>query len=90
MKGGPAHWGEPLVTRGQVGKPNGAFAVDTLTMPYENPWKALLFSGDLDFFPNGDAAIGTVHGDVWRVHGIDDKLEHLTWQRIATGLFQPG
>ena len=89
MRGGPAHWGEPLVTRGQLGKPNGAFAVDTLTMPYENPWKALLFSGDLDFFPNGDAAVGTVHGDVWRVHGIDEKLEHLTWQRIATGLFQP-
>jgi hypothetical protein len=89
MKGGPAHWGEPLATRGQIGKPNGAFAVDTLTMPYENPWHALLFSGDLDFFPNGDAAVGTVHGDVWRVRGIDDKLEHLTWQRIATGLFQP-
>jgi sugar lactone lactonase YvrE len=88
-KGGPAQWGEPLATRGELGKPNGAFAVDTLTMPYENPWHALLFSGDLDFFPNGDAAVGTVHGDVWRVRGIDDKLEHLTWQRIATGLFQP-
>lgn len=87
--GGPAHWGKPLVTRGEVGKASGAFAVDTLTMPYENPWHALMFAGDLDFFPNGDAAVCTVHGDVWRVRGLDEKLEHLTWQRIATGLFQP-
>ena len=88
-RGGPAHWGEPLATRGQVGPASGAFAVDTLTMPYENPARALMFAGDLDFFPNGDAAVCTVHGDVWRVRGIDEKLEHLTWQRIATGLFQP-
>jgi hypothetical protein len=30
-----------------------------------------------------------VHGDVWRVSGIDDKLANLKWQRFATGLFQP-
>ena len=32
----------------------------------------------------------TWNGDVWLVSGIDDTLELLTWQRIATGLFQVG
>ena len=31
----------------------------------------------------------TIHGDVWLVSGIDDKLAKLTWRRFATGLFQP-
>ena len=87
--GGPPHWGEPLATKGELGKPSGGFAVDSLTPPFTNPWKALLFASGHDFFPNGDAAVCTVHGDVWRVRGIDEKLDHLTWQRIATGLFQP-
>jgi hypothetical protein len=46
--------------------------------------------GAFDFFPDGhSAAITTWDGDVWRVSGIDEKLDHLTWQRIATGLYQP-
>ncbi len=87
--GGPTRWTEPLETRGKVGPERGPFAIDTLTLPYSNPWKALLFVGGHDFFDNGDAAICTAHGDVWRVGGIDAKLEKLTWKRFATGLFQP-
>lgn len=87
--GGPARWGESLITRGQVDLSASAFAIDTLTMPYQNPWNALMFAGGHDFFPNGDAAVCTVHGDVWRVSGIDDKLTKLNWKRFATGLFQP-
>ena len=65
------------------------YVVDTLTLPFDNPYKALLFVGGHDFFANGDIAICTVHGDVWRVSGVDDKLERLVWKRFATGLFQP-
>jgi len=46
--------------------------------PYESPWKALMFIAGLDFFSNGDAAVCTIHGDVWRVSGIDEKLEKLS------------
>ena len=88
-RGGPPRWDKPLVTRGQVDLAAGAFAIDTLTMPYQNPWNALMFAGGHGFFPNGDAAVCTVHGDVWRVSGIDVKLARLTWKRFATGLFQP-
>ncbi|HVR84093.1 MAG TPA: DUF6797 domain-containing protein, partial [Planctomycetota bacterium] len=87
LRPGPSRW-TPLETRGQLGRERGPYVVDTLTVPYENPWKALLFLSGVDFFSNGDAAVSTIHGDVWRVSGIDDKLEKLTWRRFATGLYQ--
>ncbi len=87
-KAGAPRW-KPLTTRGQRGFGNDAFVIDTLTMPYDNPWKALMFGSGVDFLPNGDALVCTLHGDVWLVSGIDDSLQKLTWRRYATGLFQP-
>jgi type 1 glutamine amidotransferase/glucose/arabinose dehydrogenase len=86
-KPGPMRW-KALETRGQVSREKGSYVVDTLTMPYDNPWKALMFLSGVDFFSNGDAAVSTIHGDVWIVKGIDEKLEKLTWKRFATGLYQ--
>ncbi|MFO1511788.1 MAG: hypothetical protein U1F83_02575 [Verrucomicrobiota bacterium] len=44
----------------------------------------------MDFFADGRrAALSTWNGDVWVVSGVDGDLRDLTWQRIATGLFQP-
>src|SRR5207244_9482628 len=40
---GPPQWTPPLVTKGDIGPPFGPFAIDTLTLPYENPWKSLMF-----------------------------------------------
>lgn len=88
-KPGPPHSSEKIVTRGSIGQGPGPFVIDTLTLPYDNPYHSLMFVSGHDFFSNGDAAICTLHGDVWRVSGIDDRLEKLTWQRIASGLFQP-
>jgi hypothetical protein len=85
---GAPRW-TPLTTRGQRGFGNDAYVIDTLTVPYDNPWKALFFTAGVDFLPNGDAAVCTIHGDVWLVSGVDDNLQKLTWRRFATGLFQP-
>jgi hypothetical protein len=87
-KPGPTRW-KPLTTKGAVGKRNGPFAVDTLTIPYDNPYKALFFVSGVGFMPNGDVAVCTAHGDVWLVSGADEKLDGLTWRRYATGLYQP-
>lgn len=87
-KGGPPRW-KTLTTRGEIGKDDGSFAVDTLTIPYENPFKALFFVTGVDVLSTGDLAICTAHGDVWIVSGVDDKLGKLTWKRFATGLYQP-
>jgi hypothetical protein len=87
-KGGPGLW-PPLTTRGVVGKPHGAFAIDTIQLPFDNPWNALLFTAGHDFLPDGSALVCTVHGDVWRLTGLDATLAKVTWHRFATGLFQP-
>src|SRR4029453_16192855 len=79
-KPGPARW-SPLETRGVIGREKGPYVVDTLAVPYENPWKALMFLSGVDFFRNGDAAVCTIHGDVWMVRGIDEKLENLRGKR---------
>ena len=86
---GPARWLPELKTTGQRGFDTDIFAVDTLTVPYSNPWNALFFLAGVDFTPDGAAFVCTIHGDVWRVTGIDDKLGALSWKRFATGLFQP-
>jgi type 1 glutamine amidotransferase len=89
IRPGPARWTAPIVTHGVVGKDDAPYVIDTLTVPYDNPHRALMFCGGLDFLPNGDVAVCTAHGDVWLVKGVNDKLEKLTWKRFATGLYQP-
>ena len=88
-KGGPRRWVEDLETQGKLGEGKGPYVIDTLTPPFENPWKSILHFGGHDFFSNGDVAICTMEGDVWLVKGVDEKLGKLTWQRIATGLYHP-
>ncbi|HEY1191219.1 MAG TPA: DUF6797 domain-containing protein [Gemmata sp.] len=85
---GPKRWGAPIVTELVRGKPNGAFAVDTLTIPYKNRFGALLFCTGLDFLPDGRVAVSTCHGDVWLVT-VDEKAATCSWQRHATGLYHP-
>lgn len=80
---------ERLETKGITSRKNEAYTIDTLTVPDENPWNALMFLSGVDFLPNGDAAVCTMHGDVWLVKGIDSNLNRLEWHRFATGLNQP-
>lgn len=84
-----AHWLPELKTVGQRGLDTSMLAVDTLTLPYENPWRTLLFLAGVDFTSDGVGYVCSIHGDVWRVTGLDDGLRELKWKRFATGLFQP-
>ncbi|MEO6181631.1 MAG: DUF6797 domain-containing protein [Verrucomicrobiota bacterium] len=87
---GEPRWKDTLGTKGTLSPSSTEpYVVDTITVPYENPYKALMFLSGVDFFPNGDAAVCSIHGDVWRVSGIDDRLDHIKWKRFASGLFQP-
>ncbi len=82
-------WGGWIKMQGQVATQPGAYVIDTVTVPYTNPYKALMFLSGVDFFENGDAAVCSLHGDVWLVRGIDENLKEVAWKRFATGLFQP-
>jgi hypothetical protein len=88
-KGGPAHWGLPVVTQGRLSDKQDAYVIDEIRLPDDNPFKSWLRPGGHDFFPDGKAAVVNISGDVWIVDGLDDKLEKVTWKRFATGLFQP-
>ncbi len=88
-RGGPPRWGEPLRTRAIAGVQAGALAVDTLSVPKENPWKSWLRFGGLDFLSADRALLGSVSGDVWLVSGLRDAGGELSWKRFATGLYQP-
>lgn len=86
---GPARWGDPLITQGEFGKPQGAYVADILTIPEGNPYNALLHFTGIDFMDDGRAVLTTIHGDVWLVNGFDESLEKLEWKRFATGLNMP-
>lgn len=94
-EGTTVRWPQRLTTRVVRGSDSGAFAVDTLTHPEANPWLAQMRFTGIDFLPGGDEAVVSAwDGDVWRVSGLakldDEAVEpKLTWQRIASGLFQP-
>ena len=89
VKGGPSRHPAPLLTSGTVSTDTGPYVVDTITPPFDNPEKILFRFGGHDFFSNGDIAVCSIDGDVWRVSGIDSKLDKISWRRLATGLFQP-
>lgn len=89
-KGGPRRWKETVETKGRLGSDDKAYAVDTLTMPEINPYNAWFRPGGFDFFSDGTrAAVSNWSGDVWVVSGIDETLQKLTWQRVATGIYNP-
>jgi glucose/arabinose dehydrogenase len=85
---GPALW-EILQTEAVMGDEEGAFTVDELTIPSENPWNSFIRLMDIDFFSDGRAVVVSLSGDVWLIDGIKENLGTLQWQRFATGLFQP-
>jgi putative heme-binding domain-containing protein len=88
VDGGEPQWPQVMETQGELGT-TAPFAVDTLTLPHNNPWNALLYCGGHDFLPDGSLVVCTMQGDVWRVTGVDDSLSRLQWRRIASGLHQP-
>ncbi len=88
--GGPRRWPEVLRTQALIGADNGPFAIDVLTPPTSNPWHCQLRLTGLDFFADAQrGAVCTWDGDVWLVGNLDHPEKGLTWQRIASGLFQP-
>ncbi len=88
LKGGAAQWPEEFLVQGTLGG-EAPYAVDTVPLPIENPWRALLFVGGHDFLPDGSVVICTMQGDVWRGSGLDAELKQVRWRRIASGLHQP-
>jgi glucose/arabinose dehydrogenase len=88
-KGGKARFTETVTLAGKRGDDKAAYVIDTLPVPFNNPYKSWMRLGGLDLFSDGRAALTTWSGDVWIVSGIDNDLQKVTWKRFASGLFQP-
>ena len=90
IKGGPARYSQKLTTEILQGNQEGPFQVDIMNPPFDSPWKNQFRLSGLDFFkdPNRGVICAT-DGDVWLVEGFTESTGKLTWQRIASGMFQP-
>lgn len=91
VDGGAPQWPENLETKIVPGG-GRPYAVDTIELPFDNPWKALLFCSGQDFLPDGSALVCTMQGDVWHVSGLDgpaDRPGVARWRRFAAGLHYP-
>ena len=88
---GPGLWPESIQVTGNIGLPKdgSAYAVDSIPVPFDNPYKSVMQLTGIDFLPDGDAIVSVLCGDVWKVSGLDESLGQVTWKRFATGLNQP-
>ncbi len=89
VKGGAPIWPDKIVTEGKTSTDKDTpYATDVVTLPTENPWKSNLRFGGFDFIDEDSAALSSWNGDVWVVKGLKGDWKKLTWQRIASGLFE--
>ncbi|RMG41873.1 MAG: heme-binding protein, partial [Planctomycetota bacterium] len=100
LDGGPPRWPQRLTLPVAIGRDVGPLAVDVITHPQQNPWFCRMRLSGLDFLPDGDRmVVCDWDGNVWLVSGLSGLPERelpagassptVTWQRIASGLFQP-
>jgi hypothetical protein len=90
IKGGPARYPQKLTSEVQSGTQEGPFQVDIMNPPFDSPWKNQFRLSGLDFFKDTNkGVICSTDGDVWLVEGFTKNSGKLTWQRIASGMFQP-
>ncbi len=91
LQGGKRRWPQDFQTQAQLGGEAAAYTVDELPIP-DHPYGSWMRLSAIDCFPDGRIAVATLSGDVWIVtpgqvaHG---ELGQLTWQRFATGLYEP-
>jgi hypothetical protein len=90
IKGGPARYPQTLTSEILQGEQEGPFQVDIMNPPFDSPWKNQFRLSGLDFFKDPNkGVICSTDGDVWLVEGFTKNSGKLTWQRIASGMFQP-
>lgn len=93
LTGGELQWPQVVETKVAWGD-DSPYAMDTIELPWENPWHSLMFVGDHDFLPDGSVLICTMQGDVWRGEGVSlhdaEKPQNtnprIKWRRFASGL----
>lgn len=65
------------------------YVVDNIGLPFDNAYNAWIRPTSLDFMSDGRLVLGTYMGDIWMASGVNEGLQKVSWQRIATGLYEP-
>ncbi len=83
-------WKSPVKTGPAVPPAkDGPWVFDDVPLPVPNPWKRNVRLTDLEFFPDGRAALVTYDGDVWIAEGLAADAKGANWSRFASGLHEP-
>lgn len=88
-KAAPSLWPQSVTTRGTLSRAGGAYVIDNIALPLDNPWHRNVRLADVQFFRSGRAAAVTFDGDVWLIDGLKGDLGAVTWRRFASGLHEP-
>ena len=83
----PAASPQPFETPINIGS-RSPYAIDTIDLPTDNPWKIPITIGGLDFLPDGSAMVCTMHGEVWHLTDFAWPSTKARWSRFASGLHQ--
>lgn len=78
-----------IVTPGKIAPGTAPYVVDTVPVPFENPYQSVMQLTGIAFLPNGDALVTVWCGDVWKITNLHGDLSKVTWKRFATGFNQP-
>ena len=82
-------WPQELRTTVARAAATGAYVVDDIALPVENPWRRNVRPGDIQFRQDGTGVLVTLDGDVWLVRGLHDSADRVRWKRFASGLHEP-
>jgi hypothetical protein len=83
------NWPLEITTDITPSNDKAAYVVDTVALPFKNPWRRNVRLCDIAFFKDGTAAASTFDGDVWIIHGLGSKDGKVRWKRFASGLHEP-
>ena len=86
LANGPRQWPNSLETKISPGDTATPYVVDTIEMPMDNPWNIPMFGGGVGCSADGTVYLATMHGDVWRVEGVQYPSGTARWTRFASGL----
>lgn len=82
-------WPQVIATSGRLSRGAGAYVVDSIPLPLNNPWRRNLRLADIQFLPDGRGYAVTFDGDVWSIDGLGGDLREVRWRRFASGLHEP-
>src|SRR4029453_8973164 len=82
-------WPQEVTTKITRSTAPGAYVVDDIALPTDNPWRRAVRPGDIQFLKDGTGVVITLDGDVWLVRGLEDGSTTARWRRFTSGLHEP-